>query len=411
MTDSQTTPNLSPRQRQLAAATAEAARTARAAAEARRGQPPAPGDRYVLAATAGFPVEWVLLERHRELPAFLAAPADVHPLVGSADLPLPGSPLRLRGGAAAWIAESALVPPSRVGAVDRVTVERARRKLQESVREADPDLVGEVDASPEYQDWRREVVTPALTAMVLRGLPAAAAVPAVPAAPAAGRRRRWAAAAAVFLASTLGLAGYAGWQQERIVDLAAANRAAEQERLALREEMEAALEDERARLSQAANQTGESWQRRVEEVRLEEAAKRAELERRLDSLEARQARRASLSQALVNVPVALLNPAEMLRSSSGMELDEVHLREGAPHVHVALNLDTEEKYDSFRVVVRREGGEGVLWQSDRLERQGYRVTFSLEEGSLPAGVYHFDLTGVRGGREEPLGEYRLRVVR
>jgi hypothetical protein len=424
MTDSQTAPNLSPRQRHLAAATEEAARSARAAAEARRGQPPVPGDRYVLAATAGFPVEWVLLERHRELPAFLAAPADVHPLVGSADLPLPDSALRLRGGAAAWIAESALAPASRVGAVDRVTVERARRKLQDSVQETDPDLVGEVDASPEYRDWRREVVAPALTAMVLQGLAAEGSVPAAPgrpetrpeteALPRAGRPRRWAAAAAVFCASTVGLAGYAGWQQERLGDLAAANRLVQEERLALRQErqeMAAALESERVRLSQAASRTGVDWQRRLDEQRRADEARRVDLERRLAALEAGQTRQAALSRAVLNVPLALLNPAEMLRSSSGMEPDEVHVWDGAPDVTVGLNLDSEEKYDSYRVVLKQQGSEKVVWQSGGLQRQDYRVTLSLDPRLLPAGVYRFDLAGLRGGREEPLGEYGMRVLR
>lgn len=411
MTDSQATPNLSPRQRQLATATEEAARTARAAAEARRGQPPAPGDRYVLAATAGFPVEWVLLERHRELPAFLAAPADAYPPVGSADLSLPDSALRLRGGAAAWIAENALEPSARVGAVDRVTVERARRKLQDSVRETDPDLLGEVDSSPEYQDWRREVVAPALTAVVLQGLATAAPATATPSVPETGRSRRWAAAAAVFLASTLGLAGYAGWQQDRLGDLAAANREVQEERLELQEQMDRALESERARLSQAASRTGEDWQRRLDEVRLAEAAKRADLERRLASLENGQNRRASFSQTLLNVPVALLSPIEVLRSGSGEDPEEVRLG-GSPRLTMVLYLDSEEEYSSYRAVLTRQGSAAPLWQADRLQHPGnYRVTVELERDLLSSGTYSIELYGLRGERAQRLGKYEMKVVR
>lgn len=401
MMDSRTASDLSPRQQQLAAATASAmfAERAAGAAQARRGEP-AVGDRYVLPATADLPVEWVLLERHRELPAFLAALADTHPLVGGADFVLPAGALRLRGRATAWIEESALAPSLRVGALDPVTVERARRKLLKGPAEPDPESLGEVDASLEYRDWRREVIAPALAALGPQERFAVTPTPAMPATAQGGRPRRWAAAAAVFLASTLGLAGYAGWQQERLGDLAAAHREA-------RQELETARAGERARQGQAASRAGQEL-RRLEDLRLAEAAKRQDLERRLADL---QKRPAALPQALLNVPVAFLYPAERLRASNTDEdLEKVSLGAGAAPLTVVLNLDAITEYSSYRAVLTRPGSAAPLWQDDQLQLQEHRITFSLERRLVPPGDYRFDLFGLRGGQAEPLGEYPVKVL-
>jgi hypothetical protein len=410
MMDSRATSDLSPRQQQLAAASASAALAARAAraAQTRRSEPAA-GDRYVLRATAGFPVEWVLLERHAELPAFLAVLADTHPLVGGADFApaLAAGALRLRGRATAWIEESALDPSLRMGALDPVTLERARRKLAESGPEPDPESLGEVEASLEYRDWRREVIAPALAAV---GPQARFAVPSVPAMPAAvpaawarrerGAPRRWAAAAAVFCALSLGLAGFAGWQRERIEDLAAANRET-------RQELAAALEGERARQGQAASRAGQEL-RRLDGLRRVEAAKREELERRLAGL---QQQPAALPRTLLNLPLASLIPAELLRGDGPSDdARVVRLPADAPYLNVVLGLDSVEEYPAYRAVLKRQGTSSPLWQTDELVPQDDRLRATLDRSYFSPGAYRFDLYGLRGGRAEPLGEYELTIV-
>lgn len=421
MMDSTAASDLSPRQQQLAAASASAAiadRADRAARAQMRRDEPAAGDRYVLPVTADFPVEWVLLQRHPELPAFLAVLADTYPLVGSADfaaaapaggIALPAGALRLRGGATAWIEESTLDPSLRVGSLDAVTIERARRKLLASPQDPDPEWIGEADASLEYRDWRREVVAPALAALGPQTRFAVPPLPELPALPAErsrfareerGPRSRsglWAAAAAVFFALNLALAGYAGWQREEIADLAAANREA-------RQEMERALEGERARQGQVASQASQDLRRRLDAVRLAEAGKRKELERRLASL---QSEPESLPRFWLNVPLAYLNPAEVFRSDGGSS-PVTHLGAEAPYVAVALNLDSEVEYPSYRVVLKRQGASSPLWQSDELKRRNDKVVVVMDRSLFsPGATYHFDLYGLRGGRAEPLGEYEM----
>jgi hypothetical protein len=416
MMDSRAASELSPRQQQLAAASASAMIADRAARAVRRSEPAA-GDRYVLPATADFPVEWVLLERHRQLPAFLAVLADTHPLVGSADFAGFGAgfdagadairaagALRLRGGATAWIEESALDPSLRVGALDQVTVERARRKLLESRPDPDPEWLSEADASLEYRDWRREVVAPALAALGPQERFTAPLAPPVmiPVERPRNASRLWAAAAAVFLALNLGLASYAGLQRERVVDLAAANREMRQEMAAA---VEGALQGERARQSQAASRTGQEL-RRLEKLRLAEAAKREELELRLADL--RQDPPA-LAQALLNVPLASLNPAELLR---GADSEVVRLTAGMPYLQVVLNLDAVEEYPSYRTVLKRQGTSSPLWQTDQLVPQEQRLSVSLPSGLFSSpGAYRFEVYGLRGKQAEPLGEYDLVIAR
>lgn len=210
---------LAERHRRLAAASLSV-RLAEQGPEVRRTRLPAAGDRYTLRATAELPVEWILLERHPERAAFLAVPADTHPFLGSADLAVPASPLRLRCGAAVWLEEAALEPACHAGAIDRLTVERARQKGLAPRSEPKSDEQAEVDESPEYEDWMHEVVRPALAAA---GTVAPERQPAPMPSPGLGRRPLpWAVAASILLLLSLALAVWAGWQRVEIGRLAAA---------------------------------------------------------------------------------------------------------------------------------------------------------------------------------------------
>lgn len=377
-----TVSELSPRQQRLAAASAAAAGAARASAGERQGRPPEAGDRYVLPATSDFPVEWVLLERHAESPAFHAVLADVHPLVDPADLPVPSGALRLRCRATTWLAESSLDPALRVGAIDRITLKKALRKVQELERGP-----AEPETSLESRAWRREVMAPALAA--LGPSPVSIAPPSQPLN--LPKRTPILAAIAASLLLAAGLAGWAVWQNREIARLGTERRM-----------LAAALEKERLQAAQALRSAEGNSQRRFSEKLAEERARVADLEQRLAAAETKTP---DFPEALLNVPVAILNPAELLR---GREPREVFLDSKAPYLTVALNLG-EASYPSYRAIVRRDGSAKVVWQSDELLSSDDRLLFSLSPNLFPPGTYRIEAFGLRNGRAESLGDYELAV--
>jgi hypothetical protein len=143
----------------------------------RGGEPPAPGDLFVAAATREFPVEWLVVELAPRPPArWLVLPADTNPLLGSADLALPtgaaAGPLSLRCRYGVWLACGALDPALRTGRVAPEVVAGALRR--HGLTGTPPDLPA--DGDPEYEDWVDEVLDPAHAALAAAaGEPAAAA--------------------------------------------------------------------------------------------------------------------------------------------------------------------------------------------------------------------------------------------
>jgi hypothetical protein len=126
------------------------------------GRLPAPGDLFVLAATADLPVEWAILDR-RPSGELLAVPADTCPLAGSADVKVeegaPGGPLVLRCRFGVWLAAGVFDPDLRTGSLAAETVADALhcwRQGEAGRGEASP-LAEEVDADPENVDWIRDV--------------------------------------------------------------------------------------------------------------------------------------------------------------------------------------------------------------------------------------------------------------
>jgi hypothetical protein len=126
--------------------------------------PPAPGDLFVLPATAELPVEWAILDRRSAGTAeLLAVPADAHPAAGSADVEVPagspGGPLSLRCRFSAWLDAGLFATAKRSGSLAAETVAEALlrlRRLDSRTLKPSP-LAEEVDADPEYVDWIRDV--------------------------------------------------------------------------------------------------------------------------------------------------------------------------------------------------------------------------------------------------------------
>jgi hypothetical protein len=125
------------------------------------GTPPAPGDLFVLAATADLPVEWAILDRRPG--QLLAVPADTRSFAGGADVEVPaelsGGPLSLRCRFGVWLDASLFEPALRSGSLTPDIVAEALHHFRrvESGDLDDSPLAEEVDADPEYVDWLREV--------------------------------------------------------------------------------------------------------------------------------------------------------------------------------------------------------------------------------------------------------------
>ena len=135
--------------------------TARERARPMGSGPPEPGDLFVLAATAGLPVEWAVLDRRSG--EVLAVPADAGPFAGGADVEVPaaapGGPLSLRCRFGAWLDAGLFEARLRSGSLAPETVAAARRqvRLLESGNLEPSPLAEETDADSEYRDWVRDV--------------------------------------------------------------------------------------------------------------------------------------------------------------------------------------------------------------------------------------------------------------
>lgn len=211
MTDSPDPLDPETRRRLTALAAQAQTRSAELAAglERRRGLPAAPGDLFVLPATAGLPVEWAILDRGTG-GKLLAVPADSSVPAGTADVEVPdgapGGPLSLRCRYGTWLDSALFEPDLRSGTLAPETVAEALhriRQIEAGTLEGSP-LAEEVDADPEYADWIRDVPEWA------RELASAARV----AAPRPSSGSSWGAAhrlAAVLALVSIGLALWVGF--------------------------------------------------------------------------------------------------------------------------------------------------------------------------------------------------------
>ena len=378
---------LSGRQRELAAAAAAAARKLRSGTDQAR-RPAVVGEVFVLEATADFPVEWALLEQRGEDGPFLAVPGDSHPFLGSRDLDVEASTgrLHLRCQAAVWLEPAALAPGLRSGTLEPEDLERARRKIREVTgKDFAPDpFLEEVDLSPEYAEWMRDVIQPARAAAGSPGF-APAIEPAVRP-PARPLLWWWAAAAAAFVLVAMGLAGRIMWQSRQIEGLAARSGSSE-----------AALQAERVRR--------EEEQRKAAEALKERDEREGELQGRISALEERLN---APELPRLNLPVAILQPAEVLR---GTDLRSYRLPASAPALTVVLKFRDTEDYPAYRLVVTRNGEAAPVWRTDGLERSTEGIQLALPRRYLPPGRYRLSLSGLRSGKAQPVADYELAITR
>jgi len=381
---------LSDRQRQLAAAAAAAARQHRSAVDRTPDRPVEVGEVFVLQSTSDFPVEWALLERRDAEGPFLAVPGDSHPFLGSRDVEVETSTgvLNLRCQAGLWLEPAAFKPDLRVGTLEPDDLERARLKVREvGQRGFAPDpFLEDVDLSPEYEEWMRDVIHPALAAAGSASVEKTFA-PAV--ALARGPRRKplvswWMAAAAILTLMCSGLLVWELRQQQQIESLTARTASSE-----------AALQAEKAQREEAQRTAAEALKEREETGKL--LARISALEGRLEAP----------AQPLLNPPVAILQPTEVLRGTSARSYE---VPASAPGLTVVLRFRESEAYPAYRLILTREGTAKPIWQTDGLRRSAEGVQLAMPQRYIPPGKYQLSLSGLRAGKAQPVAEYELMVT-
>lgn len=380
---------LSARQRELVAASAAAASRTRRGIDSAAGLPPAPGDVFVLAATSELPVEWLLLEQQDPSGPFLAVPGDSHPFVGSEDLEIETTAGRLflRCRARTELSPERLDPGRRVATVEPGELERAREKVRELSGEplSAGSLLEEIDTSPDYRQWLREVVEPAQA----RATGNAGALLPFPVPTPVRRRSRQtlyaAAAAAIFFLVAAGLGTWALREQRRADRLAAQGREA-------REALSA------ARLGR------EEASRSLEELRRRQQAEVGELRQRIAALEKTET---APPAPLLNLPVAILLPEETMRG----EEEPLRLPAGSPFLVVVLRFRETPGMESYGVTLASLEGERPIWSGDGLTRSAQgTVQLALPRRLVPPGRYRLHLTGLRRGKPTALARFTLEVA-
>lgn len=358
-------------------------------------RPPEPGDLVLFAETAGFPIEWAVLGRDPGRPGLvLVVPADTNPKVGTADIEVtedsPVAPLTLRCGFGVWIGEARLSAARRTDVLDPQDVSAAMRvwEAQERGEPVGSLLAEEVDADPEYRDWIEDVLVPARTALSV--------APAVPI-----RRRPsffgnpFALAASVLLMVSLGMAGGLFWQDQKLEDLAS-ERARTEEQLRLEREK---LTGELRRAEEAHRRQLTETERKAEEIRQQDRERIAALERRLEE--------SSRPETLLNVPFVGLAPRDPVRG----EVEEVDLPAEVPLFFVLLSVTDTRPFASYRLEVASQETGRVVWTGQGLEANHLNeVSLIFSRDALAPGDYRLRLYGLKDGKQEPVGEYELRIA-
>jgi hypothetical protein len=343
------------------------------ARSAPRGPEPWPGDLYVLAETAGFPVEWLVVERtpgHCRLVA-----ADTNPALGSADVPVPaevaGGPLSVRCAVSFRVAVETVRRGERTGTVAPEVLEPVRRRLEElaaGALDARSGTGGE-EPDPDLQDWLDEGLAPARAAL----LPASLEAPLPP----RGFGRR--AAGAAFLLLLVALGGVSGlaWRFQH------------RERQAVRE-IERLVHEQ-------------------QELETERRELEAKHQQQLDGLRQAQARRppAPLPPApepLINLAYVNFYPGE----TRGAER-EIAVPGGAAHL-ILLFYVGQEPCDEYGLEIARRGAPAASLTVQKLQLlSGQEVSVLVPRAKLPDGSYRFRLYGVCAGERRELDAYEARL--
>ena len=374
--------------------TLDAAALLAAQGQSEPGTAPQPGELYVSRRTAGFPVEWLILETATGGQARVV-PVDDYPLAGSHDVDLPprglGGVAVARCGEPAWVAGTAFEPEMRTAVLPRDLLRTVREK-RTAVEDGrlEPRLLEEVaDGDPEYQGWLEDTVRPAVVAL------GKSDVLSWPRRVAAFTRR---AAPVVALAAMLLMTLTLGTLVQRMTDELDSTR----DRLV---ELEELGTEQSARLEEAVRQQAVQ----EEEVgRLQEVlgTTRESLEATGDQL---QRTRRQLSQALDLG--AAVNLTKLVFGGGGVRsLPQTVSASDTNRLYFEVEVIDPEPYLTYRLRLRPIEGKGEPVTIDGLERYGAWLRLALTPGDLAIGEYEVLIDGMGFGEPTELTErYRLTV--
>lgn len=339
------------------------------ARSAARGPEPWPGDLYVLAETAGFPVEWLVVERTPGRCRLVVA--DTNPALGSADVPISaeteGGPLSVRCAVSVQVGIETLRRGERTGTVAPDVLEPVRRRLEELAAgslDLRPGVGDEPD--PGLDDWLGEVLAPARAALLPFGLEA----------PGPPRRfgRRAAGAVGLLLLVALGGVSALAW------------RSHQRERLALREVER--LVHERRELETA-------HQRQLEVLREAQARRPPEPPPPV---------REPLSP-LVNLAYASFYPGETRGT-----LREIAIPSQATHLFLLFYVGHGEPCNEYGLEIARRGAPTAsLTVKELRPLSGQEVSVAVPRAQLPDGSYQLRLYGMCNDKRRELGVYEARL--
>lgn len=228
--------------RELQLATRNAWREASRSAADRPGEPPGPGDVFVLPETSHLAVEWAVIDRDPASQRLFAVPADTCTLVGSGDFQVPETsaraPLCLRCAFGLWLPAATFKSELRSATLSREELRGARQVWTSIGPESTEAASGQdSDTDLEYQEWLEEGPARARALIRERAQAITAATAGDPSPQPPSREmpaarlhrrllgdRRWPLAA--IAASLLLVAGgvWVGWHEVESRRLAAANR-------------------------------------------------------------------------------------------------------------------------------------------------------------------------------------------
>ena len=332
-----------------------------------RGPEPWPGDLYVLAETAGFPVEWLVVERTPGRCRLVAA--DTNSALGSADVAVPaeveGGPLSVRCAVSLQVDAETLRRGERTGTVAPEVLEPVRRSLEELAAGSPAPRLDEPDSG--LEDWLDEVLAPARAALL----------PAGPDAPVSPRRfgLRTAVAAILLLLAALGGLSALSWRFHR----------------------------------------GELQARReIERLVHERHALEAEHQRQLAALrEAQtQARRppeppppAPEPRPLVNLAYASFYPGENRGT-----LREIVIPSQATHLFLLFYVGHQDPCESYELDIARRGAPAAALTVKELRPlSGQEVSVAGPRAQLPDGSYQLRLYGMCNGERRELSAFEARL--
>lgn len=332
-----------------------------------RGPEPWPGDLYMLVETAGFPMEWLVVERtpgHCRLVA-----ADTNPALGSTDVPVPanieGGPLSVRCAVNVQVGVETLRRGERTGTVAPEVLEPVRRRLEELAAGSPAPRLDEPDSG--LEDWLDEVLAPARAALLHAG----------PDKPVSRRLfgLRMAVAAILLLLAALGGLSAVSWRFHR-------------GEFQARHEVERLVHERRALEAK--------HQRQLAALREAQAQARRPPEPPPPVREP--------LRPLVNLAYTSFYPGETRGT-----LREIAVPSQATHLFLLFYVG-QEPCDEYGLEIARRGAPAAFLTVKELRPlPSQEVSVAIPRSQLPDGSYRFRLYGMCDGERRELGTYEARL--